>query len=140
MPIQTGVYARTTLCVYLLAALAAATPVHAQSSPQALPPSSLPNAPSPQLATLQPIPATSLAAEIAAFNDTPIAPTTQSEDPAQTPTEDSAEGPQTYNLHAQYTFTGMGSPGFSAKYSTPAYMVYGTGRSLPTQGQARETQ
>jgi high affinity Mn2+ porin len=140
MPIQTGVYARTTLCVYLLAALAAATPVHAQSSPQALPPSFLPNAPSPQLATLQPIPATSLAAEIAAFNDTPIAPTTQSGDPAQTPAEDSAEVPQTYNLHAQYTFTGMGYPGFSAKYSNPAYMVYGTGSSLPTQGQARETQ
>jgi high affinity Mn2+ porin len=138
MPIQTGVYARATLCVYLLAALAAATPVHAQSSPQALPLNFLPNAPSPQLAALQPMPANSLAAEIAAFNDTPFTATTQSQAPA--PAEDPAEAPQTYNLHAQYTFTGMGYPGFSAKYSNPAYMVYGTGSSLPTQGQARETQ
>ncbi len=48
--------------------------------------------------------------------------------------------PQQYNLHAQYTLTGMGYPSFSAQYTNPAYLVYGTGSSLPTQGQARETQ
>ncbi len=47
---------------------------------------------------------------------------------------------QTWNLHAQYTLTGMGYPSFSAQYTNPAYLVYGTGSSLPTQGQARETE
>jgi high affinity Mn2+ porin len=137
MPIQTGVCARATLCVYLLVALAAAAPARAQLSPQTIPPSSLPNAPSPQLAVLQPlpIPTNNHAAAIPAT-------TTQPQTPAPTPsaTEPTEAPPQTYNLHAQYTFTGMGYPGFSAKYSNPAYMVYGTGSSLPTQGQARETQ
>lgn len=49
--------------------------------------------------------------------------------------------PQKYNFHTQYTLTGMGYPSFSAKYTNPAYLVVsGTGSSLPTQGQARETQ
>ncbi len=48
--------------------------------------------------------------------------------------------PQRYNLHAQYTLTGMGYPSFSANYSNPAYLIYGTGSSLPTHGQARETE
>lgn len=34
----------------------------------------------------------------------------------------------------------MGYPSFSARYTNPAYLVFGTGSSLPTQGQARETQ
>ena len=34
----------------------------------------------------------------------------------------------------------MAYPSFNAKYSNPAYLVYGTGSSLPTEGQARETQ
>ncbi len=45
-----------------------------------------------------------------------------------------------YNLHIQYTLTAMGYPSFQAQYTNPAYLVYGTGSSLPTQGQARETQ
>ena len=48
--------------------------------------------------------------------------------------------PEKYNLHYQYTLTGMGYPSFSARYTDPAYLVFGTGSSLPTQGQARETQ
>lgn len=48
--------------------------------------------------------------------------------------------PEKYNLHYQYTLTGMGYPSFSARYTNPAYLVFGTGSSLPTQGQARETQ
>jgi high affinity Mn2+ porin len=70
------------------------------------------------------------------------ASTTQLQTPAPTPSADEApEGPpQKYNLHAQYTLTGMGYPSFAAKYSNPAYLVYGTASSLPTQGQARETQ
>jgi high affinity Mn2+ porin len=55
-------------------------------------------------------------------------------------TDESGGPPQTYNLHAQYTLAGMGYPSFSAKYSNSAYFVYGTGSSLPTQGQARETE
>jgi len=34
----------------------------------------------------------------------------------------------------------MAYPSFSARYTNPAYLVYGTGSSLPTQGQARETE
>jgi high affinity Mn2+ porin len=34
----------------------------------------------------------------------------------------------------------MGYLSFSAQYSNPAYLVYGTGSSLPPQGQVRETQ
>ena len=80
---------------------------------------------------------------IAAFTKSSPATTAQSEGTAPTlsETEESAEGlPQRYNFHTQYTLTGMGYPSFSAKYSNPAYLVYGTGSSLPTQGQARETQ
>jgi high affinity Mn2+ porin len=56
--------------------------------------------------------------------------------------DESSKGmPQRYNFHTQYTLTGMGYPSFSAKYSNPAYLVVsGTGSSLPTEGQARETQ
>ncbi len=57
------------------------------------------------------------------------------------PATDESEKPlQKYNLHAQYTFTGMADTSFSAQYSNPAYLVYGTGSSLPTKGQARETE
>lgn len=53
----------------------------------------------------------------------------------------SSEGlQQKYNFHAQYTLTGMGYLSFSAKYTNPAYLWSGTGSSLPTAGQARETQ
>jgi high affinity Mn2+ porin len=54
--------------------------------------------------------------------------------------EEPAGPPQTYNFHAQYTFTGQTYPSFSARYTNPAYLVYGTASSLPTQGQARETE
>jgi high affinity Mn2+ porin len=69
--------------------------------------------------------------------------TTQSEGtaPSLSENKEPAEGlPQIYNFHTQYTLTGMGYPSFSAKYSNPAYLYSGTGSSLPTQGQARETQ
>lgn len=69
------------------------------------------------------------------------------QDPATSPahntpsaTDESTGPPQTYNLHAQYTLTGTGYPSFAARYTNPAYSVYGTRSSLPTQGQARETQ
>ena len=55
-------------------------------------------------------------------------------------TDDANKPPQTYNLHAQYTLTAMAYPSFSAKYTNPAYLVFGTASSLPTQGQARETE
>ena len=67
----------------------------------------------------------------------PSAPQTPATSPAHnTPsaTDESGGPPQNYNLHAQYTFTGMTYPSFSAQYSNPAYLVYGTGSSLPTQG------
>jgi high affinity Mn2+ porin len=101
----------------LLSANLSADSIHLQASPQPLPAATQSLPPSAQ------DPATSPA------HNTPSV------------IDDSAEGaPQIYNLHAQYTFTGMGYPGFSAEYSNPAYMVYGTGSSLPTQGQARETE
>jgi high affinity Mn2+ porin len=34
----------------------------------------------------------------------------------------------------------MGYPSFSARYSNPAYLYTGTGSTLPTQGEARETE
>jgi high affinity Mn2+ porin len=139
---------RTFLIAALLACLPFAVPAaHAQSSPHAISPNSLPDAPSTLLTpSLRPDASLFLlseAAGIAAFPDSPAVATTQSQGAAPTPsaTEKSTEAPpQTYNLHAQYTLTGMGYPSFSAKYSNPAYLVYGTGSSLPTQGQARETQ
>jgi high affinity Mn2+ porin len=95
---------------------------HAQSTQQIG--NSLPNAPAPadQSQTPPQSPATSPA------HNTPSAA-----DAAEKP-------PQTYNFHAQYTLTGMADTSFSAKYTNPAYLVYGTGSSLPTQGQARETE
>jgi high affinity Mn2+ porin len=143
MSIPTGVCARTVLSLYLLAALAA-TASRAQSPDT---PPQTPDAPSTLLTpSLQPDASLYLlsdAAGIAAFTNSPAVTTTQSEAPASTPSthEKSAEAlPQKYNFHAQYTLTGMGYPSFSAQYSNPAYLVYGTGSSLPTQGQARETQ
>jgi high affinity Mn2+ porin len=55
-------------------------------------------------------------------------------------TEEPEGPPQTFNFHVQYTLTGQAYPSFSAKYSDPAYLVYGTGSSLPTKGEARETE
>lgn len=63
----------------------------------------------------------------------------QSLTPDPTPSTTDAP-PQRYNLHAQYTLIGMGYTSFSAKYTNPAYLVYGTGSTLPTDGQARETE
>jgi high affinity Mn2+ porin len=80
---------------------------------------------------------------IAASTESSPASGAQSEGTVSTlsKTEASAEGPaQRYNFHTQYTLTGMGYPSFSAKYSNPAYLYSGTGSSLPTHGQARETQ
>ncbi len=70
----------------------------------------------------------------------PQAPATSPAHNTPSATEETAGPPQTYNLHAQYTLTGMAYTSFSANYTNPAYLVYGTGSSLPTQGQARETQ
>jgi high affinity Mn2+ porin len=77
----------------------------------------------------------------------PLAHTPIPQDPATRPAHntpsasDEAVAPlQTYNFHAQYTLTGMAYPSFSAKYTNPAYLVFGTASSLPTQGQARETE
>jgi high affinity Mn2+ porin len=101
----------------------------------------LPNAPSTLLASLP------LAPMVIMDRTSPLssfqAPaTTQSQAPAPTPstTEPAEAPPQKYNLHAQYTFVGMGDSSFSAKYTNPAYSVFGTRSSLPTQGEARETE
>lgn len=69
------------------------------------------------------------------------AQTTGAATPA-TAIEESEHGlPRKYSVHTQYTLVGMGYPSFSAQYSNPGYLVVsGTGSSLPTQGQARETQ
>ena len=100
---------------------------------------SLPDAPSARLAAdLRLHPQAPLQAAPAAAQSLP--PSAQDAAPAPSANDTADASPQRYNLHAQYTFTGMGYPGFSARYSNPAYMVYGTGSSLPTQGQARETQ
>ena len=121
---------------------------------------SLPLAPSSALAQSHPLPAAEIAqnslpnapsAHLTSdlYRDTGTAqqsvptPQTPATSPAHnTPsaTDESGGPPQKYNLHAQYTFTGMTYPSFSAQYSNPAYLVYGTGSSLPTQAQARETQ
>jgi high affinity Mn2+ porin len=101
--------------VHLAADLRTNTSIHLQASPQPLPAGTRSLPPSAQ------DPATSPA--------------------HNTPATDEPEGPpQTYNFHTQYTLTGMAYPSFSARYSNPAYLVYGTGSSLPTEGQARETQ
>jgi high affinity Mn2+ porin len=137
---------------FLIAAVLCCLPfvllaANAQSSPHSLSPNSLPDAPStPLTPSLQPDASLVLlsdAAGIAAFTDSPSVATTQSEAPAPTPsaTEASPEPlPQKYNFHAQYTLIGTGYPSFSADYSNPAYLWSGTGSSLPTQGQARETE
>ncbi len=82
------------------------------------------------------------AADMASFNG--LLPQTEPQSPPATDpsatTLTNQDLPEKYNLHFQYTLTGMGYPSFSASYSNPAYLVYGTGSSLPTQGQARETQ
>jgi high affinity Mn2+ porin len=56
------------------------------------------------------------------------------------PEEATGTMPEKYNFHVQYTLTGMGYHSFAAQYSNPAYLWPGTGSSLPTQSQARETQ
>jgi high affinity Mn2+ porin len=108
---------------------------HAQSTPQLSPQiaGALPNAPTPHLsAVIYPQPA----------SQTPTpSPQTATSPAHNTPSAtEETEAPQTYNLHAQYTLTGMAYPSFGAKYTNPAYLVYGTGSSLPTKGQARETE
>ena len=97
---------------------------------------SLPDAPSTHLADLRPDTAIHMRADQNAAQTPATSPAHNTPSATDEPTEE----PQKYNLHAQYTFTGMAYPSFSAKYSNPAYLVYGTGSSLPTQGQARETQ
>ncbi|MGA7155581.1 MAG: carbohydrate porin [Acidobacteriaceae bacterium] len=119
MPSATSARSRAKRYLCLLAVLAAAAPSRAQSTSHAASPNALPEAPS---AHNQAVPTSTEAA----------APS-----PA---TDDSADRPERYNFHTQYTLIGMGYPSFTAKYSNPAYLVYGTGSSLPTQGQARETQ
>jgi high affinity Mn2+ porin len=111
----------------------AASKAHAQSS---LPPSAqiasdrLPNAPSPHLPSqaTQSLPPSAQEPATSPAHNTPSAD------------EDTNKPPQTYNLHAQYTLTAMAYPSFSARYTNPAYLVFGTASSLPTQGQARETE
>jgi high affinity Mn2+ porin len=131
------------IAALLLCALLAAAHAPAQHSPQAstqIAQTSLPDAPSAHLrADLRP----DTTIDLQAAQPSTPAPQTPATSPAHnTPsaTDESNKPPQTHNLHAQYTFTGMAYPSFSAKYSNPAYLVYGTGSSLPTEGQARETQ
>ena len=143
---------RTPLIAALFLCLPLAAPdAHAQQSPQAstqIAQTSLPDAPSAHLAAdLRP----DISIPVQSSQQAPPAGTQSlppsAKEPATSPahntpsaTDESNKPPQTYNLHAQYTFTGMAYSSFSAKYSNPAYLVYGTGSSLPTQGQARETQ
>jgi high affinity Mn2+ porin len=142
MPFETLFRVRATVWVFVLLALAACTPARAQKSPQLCqPPASqadlTPEAPTPHLS----LPFRN-ASDPATQTSTP-SPQTPATSPAHnTPSaaDDSNKPPQTYNFHAQYTLTAMAYPSFSAEYSNPAYLVYGTGSSLPTEGQARETQ
>jgi len=140
-----------SLRTFLIAAILVCLPTadrraHAQWSPQ-IAQEPLPDAPSAHLAT-DVLPDTAIARQATQQSiPTDQAPTTPQQTPATSPahntpsaTDESDKPPQTYNLHAQYTLTGMAYPSFSAKYSNPAYLVYGTGSSLPTEGQARETQ
>jgi high affinity Mn2+ porin len=136
---------RTILIAALfLCPLLAASDAHAQWHPQ----------PSAQIAqdALPNAPSAHLAADLRA-NSNPLSAATQSlppsaQDPATSPAHNTPSAaddstnkpPQTYNLHAQYTFTGMTYTAFSAQYSNPAYLVYGTGSTLPTEAQARETE
>ncbi len=122
----------------------AAADAQVQSRPQAstqIAHDSLPEAPSAHLAE-------DLRTNTSNYSQASQLSTPAAQAPATSPahntpsaTEDTSQGPpQTYNLHAQYTFTDMAYASFSAQYSNPAYLVYGTGSSLPTQGQARETE
>ena len=124
------------LCLHLpaLAALGQVTPQPSAAIAQA----SLPDAPVALISFNQPLPPATQSPLPSAQDQTP-ATSTAHNTPSATD-EDADKSPQTYNLHAQYTLTGMGYPGFSAKYSNPAYLVYGTASSLPTHGQARETE
>jgi len=134
------------LCL-LLAAFGAQAQSYVQPSAQ-IPQNALPNAPSPLLAAdLRPdtslyLPASPQNLPAGTPSLPPSAQKSATSPAHNTPSaaDKSDKPPQTYNLHAQYTLTGMGYPSFSAQYSNPAYLVYGTGSSLPTEGQARETQ
>jgi len=128
----------------LIAALSLCLPLaHAQLSTRTAQ-DILPDAPSPGVSTHR------SAGAVLQTSQSPPAAQTQADSlqkPAtstahNTPsaTEESQRPPQKYNVHAQYTLTAMAYPSFSAKYSNPAYLVYGTGSTLPTEGQTRETQ
>ena len=138
LPPRTILIAALSLCP-LLAASSTLAQSPAQASTQiAL--DSLPVAPSLHLAA-NPHRASST------YRQSPAAPQAPTQTPATSPAhntpsaaDESDKPPQTYNLHAQYTFTGMTYASFSAQYSNPAYLVFGTGSTLPTQAQARETQ
>jgi high affinity Mn2+ porin len=145
MPIQTGVYARATLCVYLLAALAAATPARAQLSPQALPPSSLPNAPSPQLsaalhtdislslqAAPQPLPAAQAStASPAESDDTGLGIMDYLSKTGHHDLHD-----ETWNAYGQLTTIGFYKPSFHAAYTD----LNGSNSSLKTDAETSFTQ
>jgi high affinity Mn2+ porin len=144
------------LSKFLLAALPAclslpAPNALAQTPPQVsaqTSPTDIPDAPSAHLAAdlrrdasvpmqagQQPLPAATRSLPPSAQD-----PATSSAHNTPSATDESGGPPQTYNFHAQYTLTGMGYPSFAARYTNPAYSVYGTRSSLPTHGQARETQ
>ena len=138
---------RSSLIAALFLCLPLAAPnALAQQSPQRsaqIAQDALPDAPSMQLAAdlhentgsnQQSVPAPQ------APSASPQAPATSPAHNTPSATDESEGPPQTYNLHAQYTLTGMGYVSFSAQYSNPAYLVFGTGSSLPTEGQVRETQ
>jgi len=142
---------RTSLIAALFLCLPHAAPGAQASrppqSPNQITQETLPDAPSPYLAAdLRP----DISIPVKSSQQAPPAGTgsiPSAQEPATSPahntpsaTDESNKPPQTYNLHAQYTFTGMAYHSFSAKYSNPAYLVYGTGSSLPTEGQARETE
>ena len=143
MPFETLIRARATVCVSMLSALAACTPALAQQSTPA--PSTLtasaPEAPAPQSSILPDEPDAIVAS---GQQQTPAPPQqTPATSPAHnTPSaaEEPVGPPQTYNFHAQYTLTGMADTSFSARYTNPAYLVFGTASSLPTTSEARETE
>jgi len=129
---RNSLIAALSLCLLLASS-------HAQLSTQ-MAHDVLPDAPSVQLSPYVPAYQQSTPASQVPL-DSQQKPATSPAHNSPSATEEPEEGPpQKYNFHAQYTLTAMAYPSFSAEYSNPAYLVYGTGSSLPTQGQARETQ
>ena len=113
------------IAALLLCPLLAASTAHAQSpaqTPTQIAQTTLPDAPSAHLAAdLRP----DISIPVQSSQQAPPAGTQSlppsAKEPATSPahntpsaTDESNKPPQTYNLHAQYTFTGMAYPSFTA--------------------------